>query len=83
MPVLRLKECEVQNGPIAKNGVLPLVTLFFFENLINSWFKVPITQMPILIFLLSVWVVSQDVPSLWVSLNKGKIQSETLLNWTV
>ena len=28
-PVLRQKECGVQNGPITRNGVLPVTTLFF------------------------------------------------------
>ena len=33
-PVLRQIKLEVQNGPITKNGVLP-VTLPFFENFIS------------------------------------------------
>ena len=28
-PILRQKECGVQNGPITRNGVLPVTTLFF------------------------------------------------------
>ena len=28
-PVLRQIECGVQNGPITKNGVSPVTTLFF------------------------------------------------------
>ena len=34
-PVLRQIELRVQNGPVTKNGILPLTTLFFFENLIS------------------------------------------------
>ena len=49
--MLRQIEWWVQNGPITKNGVLPVTTLFFknFVSVprIKSWFNVPTTQMPI------------------------------------
>ena len=31
--MLRHSEWEVQNGPIPKNGVLPLTTLFFLKKI--------------------------------------------------
>ena len=33
--LLRQIECDVQNGPITKNGVLP-VLLYFFENFASN-----------------------------------------------
>ena len=30
-PMLRQKDGGVQNGPITKNGVLPVTTLFFYK----------------------------------------------------
>ena len=53
--MFRQLEWWVQNGPIPKNGVLP-VTTFFFDNfvsvykpLIKSWFDVLTNEMPIFI----------------------------------
>ena len=34
-PTLRRIEWGVQNGPIKKNGVLPVTTTFFFEKFIS------------------------------------------------
>ena len=54
--MLRQIEWKVQNAPITKDGVLPVTTLFFFENfvseyepLLKSWLDVPTTQMYIFI----------------------------------
>ena len=35
--MLRQKEWQLQNGPITKNGVLPVTTLFFWK--ISSSFR--------------------------------------------
>ena len=73
--MLRQIECGVQNGPITKNGVLSLTTLFFEiliwvkESLIKSWFDVPTTQMSIFTLFVSAWVLFESVFSLWVSLS--------------
>ena len=54
--MLRQIEWRLQNGPIAKSGVLPVTTLFFgkfvpvLEPLKKGWFDVPTTQMSILVF---------------------------------
>ena len=48
-PMLGQIEWWVQNGPITRNGVLPVTTLFFgnfvsvLEPFIKSWFDVPTT----------------------------------------
>ena len=83
--LLRQIKQEVQNRPITKNGVLPLTTWFFFENLIwvqepfifliNLWFCVRTTQMPILS--LSTVVVFEGAFSLWTPL---KVQPCKLYN---
>ena len=33
--MLRQIECRVQNGPITKNEVLPVVTLFFWKSFLS------------------------------------------------
>ena len=53
--MLREIEWRVQNGPITKNIVLPVWTLFFWKfvsvqgPVIRNWFEVPTTQMTIFI----------------------------------
>ena len=36
-PMLRQIECEVQNGPITMNGVLPVTTLYFFQKFVSVY----------------------------------------------
>ena len=49
-PMLRQIEWREQKGYIAKNGVLPVTTSFFFKKFsvqepsVKSWFDVPTTQ---------------------------------------
>ena len=71
----------MQNGPITKNGVLPVTTLFFKffllnflsvqEPLIKSWSDVPKTQMSTFILFVSAEVLFDGGFSLWVSLSGG------------
>ena len=73
--LLRQIEWQIQNGPISKNGVLPVTTLFFWRfcfslrPLIKSWFYVSSTQMSILVLFVSTGVLFDGAFSLWVSLN--------------
>ena len=61
-PILRQIELWVQNGPITKNRVLPVTTLFFgnffpvLEPLKKSLFDVPATQMSMFVFFVSAGV---------------------------
>ena len=56
-------EWSVQNGPVTKNRVLPVTTLFFWkfvldkEPLIKSWFDIPTSQMPIFVLFESAGVL--------------------------
>ena len=62
--MLRQIEWGVQNGPITKNGVLPVKALFFWNfyfglsisYIIKNWFDVPSTQMSIFILFTSAGV---------------------------
>ena len=67
-----------------------LNTLFFWkkivwlwELLINSWFNLPITQIPILLLFASAWVLYEGVFSLWVflTLTRPRGQSEGITPW--
>ena len=68
--MLRHVRCRAQNGPITKNGVLPVTTLFFlnfvsvYEPLIKSLFDVPTTQMVIFILFVSTLVLFKGAFSL-------------------
>ena len=74
--MLRQIERGVQNGPIAKTGVLPVNAFFFWKfcfslsicYIIENWFDVPSTQMSIIIPFVSAGVSIDGVFSLWVSL---------------
>ena len=71
-------EWWLQNEPIAKNGVLPVTTLFF-GNFVSvkeplSWLDVLATQMPIIVLFVNAGVLFEGTFSLWVSLKK-KLQS--------
>ena len=74
--MLRQIERGVQNGPIAKTGVLPVNAFFFWKfcfslsicYIIENWFDVPSTQMSIIIPFASAGVSIDGVFSLWVSL---------------
>ena len=61
--MLRQIEWWLQNGPIKRNGVLPVTTLFFanfvsvYEPLRKSWLDVPTTQMPIFVLFVSAGVL--------------------------
>ena len=72
--MLRQIEWGVQKRSFAKNRVLPL-TIFFFEKLIsvreplvNSWFNVPSTQLPIFILFVSTRILLEGAFFLRVSL---------------
>ena len=51
-PMLREIEWGVQNGPIAKNGVLPETILCFWTFWISyeNWFDIPTTQISVFIY---------------------------------
>ena len=72
--MLRQIEWWLQNGPIKRNGVLPVATLFFanfvsvYEPLRKSWLDVPTTQMPIFVLFVSAGVLFDGTFFLWVSL---------------
>ena len=68
--MLRHVKYRAQNGPIKKNGVLPITTLFFknfvsvYETLIKSLFDVPTTQMVIFILFVRTRVLFKGAFSL-------------------
>ena len=76
-------EWWIQNGPITKNGVLPVTTLFFrkfcfslrtsYKELI--WFDVPTTQMLIFVLFVSAGALFDGAFSLWVSLKIDSIKN--------
>ena len=76
--MLRQIEWKVQNGPIRKNGVLPVpVTISIFLKILFkssykelTWFDVLISQISVFILFVSAGVVFDGAFSLWVSLNK-------------
>ena len=82
-PILRQIEWWVQNGFLTDKGVLPVTNLLFWkfnlvqEPLIENWFDVPPTQMPISVLFVDAGVLFGGAFSLWVSLRKyrPKIQS--------
>ena len=73
-PILRHIESWVQNGPISKNGVLPVTTFFlwkfcfYFRTSYKEWFDVPTTQMFIIVLFTSAGVLFDGAFSLRVSL---------------
>ena len=76
-PMLQQIELWVQNGPIRKNGVWPVTTLYFWkicfslkEPLIKRWFDVPTTQMPIFVHFVGAGILFDGTFSLWVSLKE-------------
>ena len=76
--MLRQIKWELQNGPIKKNGVLPVTALSFWkkmfsvsEPLIKSWFVVPTTQMPIFVSFVSPGVSFDSDFFLWVSFSSN------------
>ena len=78
--VKRLKTHHFHKLPcqelITKNGVLPVVTLFFesfvsfLEPLLKSCFAAPTTQIPIFIIFVSTELLFEDYFFLWVSLKE-------------
>ena len=73
--ILRQTEWGVQNGPITKNWVSPVTSLFFRKFCFSLWIScktlnVQITQMSIFILFEIVWVLFEGTFSLWVSLKK-------------
>ena len=75
-PMLRQIEWWPPNGPITKNGVLPVTTLFFWgfcfslrTSFLKSWFNVPTTQMSVLILFVSAGVLFEGDFSLRISLS--------------
>ena len=64
----------VQNGPVTKNGVLPVIALFFWKfcfsltTSLKSRYDVPTTQMSVFILFVSAGVLLEDAFSLSVSL---------------
>ena len=65
--MLREIERGVQNGSITKNGVLPVVALFFWKfcfsirTTLKSWLDVPITKLSTIILFVSVGVLFEGV----------------------
>ena len=70
--MLRQIKWWLQNEPIAKNGVLPVTTLFFGNFVLVkeplSWLDVLATQMPIIVLFVNAGVLFDGTFSLWVSL---------------
>ena len=71
--MLRQTKWGVQNGPITKNGVLPVTNLFFWQFLFSlrtSYKEVTwcTTQIPIVVIFVSVGVLFEATSSLCVSL---------------
>ena len=66
----------IQSGPIIKNRVLPVTTIFFEnfvsveEPLINSSFDVPVAQTPKSVLFVRAGVLFDGAFSLWVSLKE-------------
>ena len=76
--ILRQTEWWVWNGPVSKNEVLLVTTLFIWKFCFSlrasnkeSWFDVPATQMPIFIVFVSARVLFDSVFFLWTMI-KGK-----------
>ena len=77
-PMLRQIEWWVQNGPIKKNGVLPVTSLLFWKFCFSlrtsyrmyllCWLDVPTTQMSIFDLFVSAGVLFDVDFSLWASL---------------
>ena len=74
--MLRQIEWWLQNGPITKDGVLPVTTLFFWKFCFSlrtsykySWFNVPTAQMSIFVLFVSAGVLYDSAFSLWATLN--------------
>ena len=68
--MLRQIKRWLQNGPITKNGVLPVTALVYFslEPFIRSWFIVPAALMPIFLLFVSAGVSFDGAFTMWISL---------------